>query len=106
MEAIEVLAQEEKNRVQELYFSALVYVTIAFLEAEDSRKKDIIPMISALIESFEQNPIETGTNLYAAGFFAGALIFGIAVGSPLVTPVIATVSLTLGALTFFENHNR
>jgi K+ transporter len=92
--------------VQELYFSALVYVTVAFLQAEEQRKKGMIPMIAALLENFENDPIETGKNLYAAGFFAGALLFGAAVGSPMVLPVVSCVSALLGIATFMDNHRR
>jgi hypothetical protein len=92
--------------VQELYLSALVYVTVAFLQAEEQRKKEMIPMIAALLENFENAPIETGKNLYAAGFFAGAILFGAAVGSPMVLPVVSCVSLALGIATFMDNHRR
>ena len=92
--------------MQELYFSALVYVTVAFLQAEEQRKKGMIPMIAALLENFENDPIETGKNLYAAGFFAGAILFGAAVGSPMVLPVVSCVSLALGIATFMDNHRR
>ncbi|OBQ42415.1 MAG: hypothetical protein AN484_17865 [Aphanizomenon flos-aquae WA102] len=95
--------------MQELYLSALVYVTVAFLQAEEQRKKEMIqmiPMIAALLENFENDPIETGKNLYAAGFFAGAILFGAAVGSPMVLPVVSCVSLALGIATFMDNHRR
>lgn len=95
---------EEKTRVQELYLSALVYVTVVFLEAEENRRKELTPMISALVESFERNPTEVGRNLYAAGFFVGAVIFGLAVGSPVVLPVIGAVSLVSGLFNFIDNH--
>jgi hypothetical protein len=90
--------------VQELYLSALVYITVAFLQAEEQRKKEMIPMISALLDSFESDPIETGKNLYAAGFFAGAILFGAAVGSSIVLPVVSCVTLALGVATFMDNH--
>lgn len=92
--------------MRELYFSALVYVTVAFLQAEQEQRKEMIPMIAALLESFESDPIETGKNLYAVGFFAGAIIFGAAVGSTMVLPVVSCVSLALGIATFMDNHRR
>lgn len=63
-------------------------------------------MIAALLDSFESDPIETGKNLYAAGFFAGAILFGAAVGSSMVLPVVSCVSLALGIATFMDNHKR